>query len=393
MAGRGRLTMREVAREAQVSVFTVSVVLSGKGDAHRIAPATRDRVLETARRLKYRHNLYARHLSTGKSERIGILAFQLFSGVVRAKLEALSRAVAAQGHRVSLGYAAAHPEMQAQFAEEFAGSLVEGVIILAASADLNGDALEPLLDAGIPIVSLEPLPGIPIDCVTVDRRVGGYLATRHLLELGHRRIGVIHGGQASAERLQGYRQALEEFGCAPDDALLAQTQPGQGDTAYDKGLLLARELLALPSPPTAIFGNNDEIATGALKAVQGAGLRVPEDLSVVGFDNIAAAAYACVPLTTIAQPSEELARQAVGLLFDRIRGAAEGPPRMIRVPPKLVVRDSTGPAPPAARIRHKAGVVASPVGRFHLEAPPAPSAREKEKEDGRDEEPQGVHAD
>ncbi|MBI3948586.1 MAG: LacI family DNA-binding transcriptional regulator [Armatimonadetes bacterium] len=349
MAGSGRLTMRDVAREAQVSVFTVSVVLNGKGEAHRIGPATRERVLETARRLKYRHNLHARHLRTGKSETVGVLAWALGQGVSLTKLHALEAAIRERGYRTLLRYR--HPAelngVQLGFAQEFASGAVEGVLVLNSGLDYPGPLGE-LIETGIPVVSLEPLEGVPADVVTVDRMAGAYLLTKHLLELGHRRICLLGGRPAapqSAERHLGYRQALAEHGCPGEEPIFVRPSTGDDEGYCVCAYEAARELLTRRPPPTAVFCSNDRYAFGVMRALAEAGVRIPEEMAVVGFDDIEMAAFAPVPLTTVAQPVREQAAQAVALLFERIeRPDEDRPPQVVRLKPRLVVRASCGAA-------------------------------------------------
>jgi LacI family transcriptional regulator len=177
-----------------------------------------------------------------------------------------------------------------------------------------------------------------VDAVLTDNRLGGYQATQHLLKLGHRRIGRIAGPSSvtpSAGRGKGYLDALAEFSIPTDDALLAR-----GDFHSYSGWAAAHKMLALQDPPTAIFAGNDLMAIGALRAITEAGFIVPEDVSLVGFDNIELASYTNPPLTTISQPIQNIGQTAVNFLISRIREPNQ-PYRRAILPTSLIIRDST----------------------------------------------------
>ncbi|MBI3944524.1 MAG: LacI family DNA-binding transcriptional regulator [Armatimonadetes bacterium] len=340
------ITLKDVAREAGVGTTTASLVL--RGNPHpMISAGTRERVLDAARRLKYRHNSHARQLRLGRSEAVGILAWVLAQGMSLAKFQAIERAIHARGYRTLVGHADEDEEALVRFAKEFVSGAMEGAILLNLERGYR-DALEVLVGRGIPVVSLELLEGVPVDVVTVDRRAGAYLATKHLLELGHRRIAILHPAPTfplAHERLEGYRDALAEHGLAVDTSLLVANVGSSRNGSYGQGYETAQRLLAIRPLPTAVFCSNDEIAIGVMKALGEAGVRVPDDTAVVGFDDMPVAAYLPVPLTTIAQPVEEQAAQAVALLFDRIENPdRERPPQAIRLKPRLVVRASCGAA-------------------------------------------------
>lgn len=333
-------TLKDIAKAAGVSVTTVSLVL--RANPHpMISAKTRERVLLVAGELNYRHNLHARALRMGKSQLIGLLMFNLEIPIAIAKLEAIDNLVWTKGYRSLIRHAGGHSDMEPQLIEEYSGGAVEGLIIVQPTPGLTARTLEALVCDMIPVVTLEPISGVSADCVTVDRMHGAYVAMKHLLELGHRRIGLLHADPTDmhvAPRLKGYRKALTEFGLSVCPELLVEAK-----LSYDGGYAAVRELLARNTGVTAIFCNNDEIAIGSMKAIQEAGLRIPEDMAVIGFDNIEAGAYAPVPLTTVAQPIEELAVQAVELLFSRLDGTAKKVnPEMIRLKPYLVIRDSCG---------------------------------------------------
>ena len=335
------ITLKDIAEEVRLSVTTVSVVLRGDKTTH-IAAETKQRIRDAAERLGYRHNIYARVLSTGKSRLIGLLTDSLLVEVGLSKLRAVDTIIRSKDYTTVMRNSEGVLKDEAQILDEFAGRMTEGVIaIQGLQASSYGSALS-LMKRGIPVVSIEPVVGLDIDCITIDRKHGAYIAAKHLIETGHERIAILHGDldyYTSQGKFQGYKDALEEKGIPIYEKLVipfgATGDPRDG---YDsmKALLLRKAGL------TAVFCNNDQLAFGAMRAILEAGLRIPEDIAVVGFDNIALSAYAPVPLTTVVQPVDEIARLATELLFERIEGTNTTiPNQMIAVKPTLVVRQSS----------------------------------------------------
>lgn len=276
----------------------------------------------------------------GKSELIGLLMFDLQTRIALAKLEAIDRQVWARGYRTLIRNAAGHPDMEPQLVQEYAGGAVEGLIVVQPTSELTSDSLTSLLSGDFPVVTLEPIEGSGFDCVTVDRRYGAYIAIKHLLDLGHRRIGFLYVDASElhfAPRLAGYKDALGESGIEVDESLLIETRLG-----YAGGYEAAIRILHTSPRPTALFCDDDEAAIGAMKAIREAGLRIPEDIAVIGFDNIEVGAFAPVSLTTVAQPVEEVASVAVDMLFSRMNEGDSAETKNVSVKPHLVVRESCG---------------------------------------------------
>jgi len=217
---------------------------------------------------------------------------------------------------------------------------VDGIIL--ASGLISDTAVKQLIDHQIPVaVIARDLPVLAVNAVLVDDFAGGYMAASHLLSLGHRRIGVVAEDLrllSSQERVRGYRHALEEAGVAIDDGLVRVS-----DFTIEGGRRAALELLQLPDRPTALFACNDLLAIGAMRAAKELGLAIPEDLSVVGFDNTILAEIVDPGLTTVAQPIVNMGRQVVDLLIEEMQGE-EKPARRVVLLPRLVERNSTAPA-------------------------------------------------
>jgi LacI family transcriptional regulator len=229
------------------------------------------------------------------------------------------------------------PEKEFFYVEVLSKKQVDGIIFMTTSEQI--DSLNLLLRNQMPVVVIDrDLPDIEVDTVFTDNRQGGYLATRHLIDLGHQKIACISGPSSltpGGVRAIAYRQALAEAGLSPQAEFLQY-----GDYHADSGMEIAEYLLNLNDPPTAIFACNDLMALGVLRAAAERGLRVPEDLSVVGYDDIELVRYLTPPLTTVAQPKAEIGTRAAHLLVERITNR-NYPTRRSTLPPKLVVRKST----------------------------------------------------
>jgi LacI family transcriptional regulator len=336
LSERGRATIIDVARLSGTSIKTVSRVFN---DEPFVRPATRERVLNAASELEYHPNMAARSLVRGRSSLIGLFYENPSPNyVVDLQTGSLDRL---HGERFML----------LLFPCETAGQVVGRLPGIARSAGLEGMILAPpigddpatiaaLLDARIPFARIAPTyaadsaPAVRIDDVSAARDM-----TRHLLALGHRRIGVIKGDPthpSSAERLQGYREALAEAEAAFDPSLI-----DEGRYTFDSGLAAGRRLLAGPARPSAIFALNDDMAAGVLVAAQERGLSVPADLSIAGFDDSLISRVVWPQLTTIRQPTYDMAHRATDALLARLKG--DQCETIQQLAYELLVRGSTGP--------------------------------------------------
>lgn len=333
-----RATIADVAHRSGVSTATVSRVLSGAVPARA---ATRERVLAAARELDYRPSGIARALKRDETRTIGLLITDIgnpfFPQIVRAIEDEAHR----RGYGVVLCNAADDPDRELAYLDLLLERRVDGLIV--ASARTTGRHADRLAEVPMPVVLVNAqAPTGRLSSITVAHRHGSRMAARHLLSLGHRRIGHVAGPslQAAAARLRlaGVSDALREAGL--DAATLAVAE---GDEHVDGGERAAEQLLAEDPLPTGIVCYNDLSAIGALRAIRRAGLQVPADVSVVGFDDIELAAWTDPPLTTIRQPTDALGRWAV----ERLTTGPAGPEPASHVvlEPSLVVRGSTAPPP------------------------------------------------
>jgi DNA-binding LacI/PurR family transcriptional regulator len=333
--------MADVARLAGVSHQTVSRVIN---DSERVAPHTRDRVREAMRLLDYRPNSVARALVTGRSRTVGVIGFNTTLFGPATTLFGIERSAHAADYLTSV---VSMPELNRHSVllavERLRRHNVEGVLALASETTAIA-ALGPI-SGELPLVALEaePIEGVPT--VAIDQYGGAFLATQHLLELGHRAIAHIAGPVGSLEaklRLDAFRDALSAAGCSPPP-------PVFGDWSPRSGYKLAARFASDPDL-TAIFVANDQMALGALHALQEAGRRVPRDVSIVGFDGIPEGAFLTPPLTTIRQDFIEIGRLGFELLRRRIEDG-EGPASHQVIASELVIRASTAPPPGARRSR------------------------------------------
>jgi DNA-binding LacI/PurR family transcriptional regulator len=332
-AGR-RATIRDVAASAGVSHQTVSRVLNASPS---VAEPTRARVLAAIQELGYVPSPMARGLTSNRTHSLGVVTDDIsdfFFGHMVAGAEAEARR---RGYYLMIG-SAERDDDERGYLRLMLERRVEGLILARTRVPLRGEHLLAARCAAVPLVLVgsSRVPGVVV--VDVDNRQGGYDATRHLLEQGHRRIATIIGPEelpSSIARLEGYRQALQEAGVREDTAL----EERAGDWGVESGEAAAARLLERGQTFTALFAHNDLIALGAIARLRHADLRVPGDVSVVGYDNLPVAAVVEPPLTTVHQPMHELGALATALLLDQL-GGDSGPADTHLLPAALVRRGS-----------------------------------------------------
>jgi DNA-binding LacI/PurR family transcriptional regulator len=333
-AGRQRPTIYDVARLAGVSTATVSRALNGTG---QIAPSTRATIEAAVEQLGYRPNTIARSLVTKSTQTIALLLPDITNPFYAALVSGIQQTALAHGSTMLLCTTESDAEREEHYlrvlrSKQVDGALVDGLV-------LPSDRIARFVDDGFPIVCLDrDIDSRSIPVVQVDNRLGGRIATDHLIELGHSRIAHVTGAGElgiSDERLAGYRDALTAAGLPLNFQLVEE-----GRFTDDGGHDAARNLLQRDPELTAIFAANDLSALGVLNAVAEAGKRVPDDVSVVGFDDLHLSAYTSPPLTTIRQPAVEIATLATEILIGLTRGRGVEEMRHL-LEPELVVRDST----------------------------------------------------
>jgi LacI family transcriptional regulator len=332
-------TLQDVAALAGVSVATASRALGGYGSS---SPEVRKKVAAAAAKLGYRRNSLARSMITGTTHTLGLVVADIenpfFARAARGVADVAHRA----GYEVLLVNSDEDPSTEHAAVRTLGEKQVDGLIIAPASAD-GVSHLSDLIGRGTPVVQLDRvLPGIVGDAVVVDNEAAGRRAVEHLAGLGHRRIalltsqGLIHTNQA---RLAGYLAGLEAAGIPVSDELIRMAQ-------YRREAAVAETMavLALHDPATAIFTTDNTMSLGAVEGAQRAGRAVPDELSIVGFDDLEWTTIIRPPLTVMAQPVYELGAAAATRLLERLAGD-DSPARVITLATSFIVRGSTGPAP------------------------------------------------
>jgi LacI family transcriptional regulator len=325
-----RITIADVARHAGVSKTTVSHVLSRK---RPVSVGTRERVEEAIRELGYRPDGVARSLRTRTTQTVALIIPDITNPYYPAVARGLEDGLGGSTYRSLICNTDRHPEREVEFLEDVCDRGVDGVVL--DSFTLTGERLAELVPSGVPLVRIGTTviddPGF--DTVHADDEQGAHDATRHLLGRPSRRVAMVQGPPgAAARRNEGYARALRPWG-GPDPELVQS-----GEWTRDGGAAAMRRLLALPDPPRAVFCANDLMAFGVLDAAREAGLDIPGDLAVAGFDDIEAAAMTHPPLTTVSNPAYETGLLAGTLLKERMLGAYLGAPRTVTLPCRLVRR-------------------------------------------------------
>ncbi|HSR29659.1 MAG TPA: LacI family DNA-binding transcriptional regulator [Anaerolineae bacterium] len=332
--------MRDVAERAGVSVTTVSHVIN---DTRPVSDELRRRVLASMANLGYQPNRLARSLRRGQTHTIGMIIPDSANPFFAEMARGVEDTSFENGYSVILCNSDGDLNKELLYTNVLTEKRVDGILFVAAG--LSTDRIRDLQTQRTPLVVVDrDLPDAAVDSVLTDNAQGGWLAARHLIDLGHRRIACITGPSdvtPSAERVTGYRQAMKKAGIPVDESLVVK-----GDFQYDSAYRASIQLLQIKDPPTAIFACNDLMAVAVMSAALAEGRQVPGDLSVVGFDDVRLAAFANPPLTTIAQPKYEMGVVAATMLLERMRDL-EMPAHRRVFETNLVTRRST--APPKGR--------------------------------------------
>jgi LacI family transcriptional regulator len=333
-------TIHDVAKKAGVSASTVSHVIN---QTRHVSDQTRQRVLAIMEEMDYQPNRLARSLRNRRTHTFGVLLPNSANPFFAQVLLGIETECYDHEYNVILGNANDEPQRELAYLEILLSKQVDGVLLVSTGA--YGEALDLLTSRKAPVVMVDRSPGegyesFQIDTVFTQNAEGGRMATEYLLNLGHTRVGCISGPSlltSSASRVTGYHSALSQAGLPADSSLVIT-----GDFQHESGYRACQQLLALPEPPTALFVCNDLMAVGAISAIHDAGMLVPNDISVIGFDDIPLASFTFPRLTTISQPAQDLGRLAARLLVERIQNP-QAPAQHHRLPVRLIERDSCGP--------------------------------------------------
>jgi LacI family transcriptional regulator len=332
-------TIKDIAKLAGVSATTVSMALNYHP---KISRKTREKIATIAKELLYYPNYVARSLVSKKSKTLGLIITSILNPFYPELAKGIEDKAMALGYNIILCSTNYNPRLQKPFIDLLRSKGVDGIIFT--SVEIDDPDIQPLLDDNFPFVlvnrrtvnhELEK----KIDYVVLDNFSGGYMAMQHLQKLGHSRIAIIAGSFAistAMERTEGAKRAMSDCGLTIEPELTVECHFSK-EKAYEATM----NLLAHDSPPTAIFAQNDYMALGIREAVIEAGLIIPDDIALMGFDDIAASALRGIELTTISQKKYEMGTMAIEILCKKIEDGA-APVSQIILPPEIVVRKSCG---------------------------------------------------
>lgn len=338
---KNNVTMHDIAKKARTSIATVSRVINGNQSVSK--PLER-RVRKAMKDLHYHPSSLARSLKMSQTMLVGILVPLLEHPGYGRMAMGVEKELFEHGYRGLICNSEEDEDRENAYIEMLLRQRVDGIIVNTSAR--NPEYLAELQKNDIPIVLFDrTIQGIDCHQVFCDNSLGGYTGIQHLAELGHKRIGVIAAPIYSdeypepiARRLQGVRDAMKVYG-SDNDPELVQTGATQ---LFDMGYKAGKTLLELDNPPTAIFSLTDVTAVGVVHAAAEKGVRIPEDLSIVGYDDLPIASYTVPPMTTIAQPLVKMGQVAAQVLIQSINDPESAPERAV-LPTKLVVRESTAP--------------------------------------------------
>ncbi|MFW6289721.1 MAG: LacI family DNA-binding transcriptional regulator [Mariniphaga sp.] len=329
--------IKELAEQLQLSPTTVSRVLNGKSEIYRISESTSKKVIAAARKYNYYPNRIARGLKLEKTETIGLIIPDIANPYFGSIAKTIEMEAHQKGYSIILCDSLDDVDIETELLFLLAGRKVDGIII-APTGKNNAHVVE-LQQQGIPIVVIDRyLPDTSLPFVTTDNYSGASMAVKHLLEKGHRKIACIQGIQgisANSDRVKGYADALQKTGIELREEWIAGNDFGE-----ENGYQQTKKLMEKDDRPTAVFALSNLISLGVLRALKELGMKVPDDVSVISFDEQPYSAFLACPMTTVEQPREEIGKMAYNLL---LRNISEGNPVNLNsamLQPRLIVRES-----------------------------------------------------
>lgn len=340
-------TLNDIAESVGVTSMTVSRVINENG---YVSAETRGKVLRAVKDMNYRRNGLARNLKRQFTETVGLVLGDISNPYSTELARAVRETLINRGFNLFICISEHSAKEDIVAFESLANHSVDGIIVATRSNEGGDKYLRGIVESHVPVVVIgRDFQHENVDFVSPDNLKGGFEATRHLIDLGHKRIGFIGAnlkGGSSLKRLQGYLKALEQHNIEIDERFVTgrneDVSEVPGYSTEEVGFEGMKRLLSLPNPPTAVFARNDFTAMGAMSAIKEAGLRIPEDIAIVGFDDISLAMRTSPPLTTVRQPMRLEGQIAAEMLLQRIEGT-EKPSRRERILNcELIVRESSG---------------------------------------------------
>lgn len=346
---RALVTMKDVARASGFSPATVSIVMNNAPLARYIAHATKKKIEETAKRLGYRPNAMARFLRSKRSQSIGVMLFDVTDPFCTPVLRGIENALYPLGYLPIFSDAHNQRDRFERYLEMLLERHVDGLIVVANWLFVDIHVLADLNKAEVPTATIGwEIPGNRVSFAMVDNEAGGRMALEHLYQLGHRRIAIIRGPKRlidSAPRWRGIQKFAQSVSLEIDPSLVQQLpEVFDANASFEQGYMLTEELLQKKKKFTAMLAFDDLTALGVIRALAKAGLSVPEQCSVIGFDDVAISGLSAPSLTTVRQPLETMGGAAVSIVMEAINAGHENRDASVvtqRLHPELVIRDST----------------------------------------------------
>jgi LacI family transcriptional regulator len=338
--------MKDIAKDLGLSVVTISKVLRNHPD---IAEETRERVLKRVKEVDYQPNIMARSLVTGRSYLIGLVVPDLLHSFFAELAKALSSAVGKHGYSTIITSSEEDPELEAREIQQLMGRRLDALVVASSGADLQ--PFQRMDRHGLPYVLIDrEMPGLAANFVGINDETAGRMATEHLIDQGCKRIAHIRGRDNSTgmRRFEGYRHALQRRGLPYSDSLVVPRSSVDIDSTR-MGADAMRLLLRQKPLPDGLFAYNDPLAIGAMDAILDAGLRIPEDIAVIGCGNLHYDQSLRVPLSSVDQNSQGIGERTAGILLSMLESKVRPQPMSIILEPSLVIRASSVRTPAVKR--------------------------------------------
>lgn len=332
-----RATIKDIARELGISTSTVSRALADRWD---VKPETREAVLKLAKELHYKPNPLSISLLKKKSNTIGVIIPEFVNSFFPKIIMGIESILEEKGYQLMIGHSNESADKELQNIATMENAMVDGLLVSLTTETESKELLEQLHDSGVPIVLFNRVyDELDVPMVIIDDHKWAYIATKHLIDQGCKRIAHLTGNRnllIAEKRKQGYIDALKENGLPVDESLIVES-----GIMMDGAAIGAEKLLKLPQPPDGIFAINDPAAIGAMKILKRHGVRIPEDIAIIGFSESRMATIIEPNLSSVEQPTFEMGRVAAQLLLEQIDSKMQVAPKTVVLEPKLNIRESS----------------------------------------------------